>query len=87
MEKKILKRKRKLPFHHDPSVETVSRSVYKTITYRVIISIMHFGVIYYITGRTRIALGFVVLSSVYSMITFYLHDRVWDKVKWGKVDP
>jgi uncharacterized membrane protein len=87
MEKKKSKLKAKLPFPHDPSVETVGRTVYKTVTYRIIISAMHFAVIYYITGRARIALGFVVLSSIYSMITFYLHDRIWDKVKWGKVDP
>jgi|GEM_PF-2281427 len=87
MEKKTVKGRKKLPFHHDPSIETVKRSIAKTISYRVVISVLHFTVIYYITGRWQIALGFVGLSSIYSVFTFYFHDRLWDKVTWGKVDP
>ena len=82
-----VKRKKKLPFHHDPSVETVERSIIKTISYRIVIGIMEFIVIYFVTGRPAIALGFIVISTVYSMITFYFHDRIWDRIKWGKVDP
>jgi len=86
-EKKPSGRKRKLPFHHNPSVETVKRSLYKTLTYRVVVGILHFSLVYYITGRWQIALGFVALSSIYSTLVFYFHDRIWDHVNWGKVDP
>lgn len=86
--KKSTNRKtRKLMFHHDPSIETVQRSVLKTISFRILISIMEFAFVYYVTGRARIAFGFIAVSTVYSMILFYYHDRIWDKIKWGKIDP
>ena len=85
--KKNHQNKRKMLFHHDPSIETVQRSLFKTITFRILISIMEFGFIYYVTGRTRIAFGFIAVSNIYSMILFYYHDRIWDKIKWGKKDP
>lgn len=75
---------RKLSFYHDPSVETMKRSVAKMITYEIIILSLNFILVYLITGRTRIALGFVVISSVYTMLSYFLHDRIWDKIKWGK---
>jgi uncharacterized membrane protein len=86
MQKKSSGRKRKLPFHHNPSVETVKRSLAKTLTYRIVISILHFSVVYFVTGRWQIALGFVALSSVYSVFVFYFHDRIWDHFSWGKID-
>ncbi len=85
--KKTPVKRRKLMFHHDPSVETVQRSILKTITFRILISIMEFAFVYYVTGRPRIAFGFIAVSTVYSMIIFYYHDRIWDKIKWGKKDP
>ena len=78
---------KRFPIHHDPSVETISRSVLKTVSYEVVILVLNFVTVYYVTGRTRIALGFVVVSSIYTMLSYFLHDRIWDKIKWGKVDP
>ena len=60
--KKEVGKKRKL-FHHNPSIETVQRSLWKTISFRVLISIMEFAFIYYVTGRSRIALGFIAVST------------------------
>lgn len=77
---------RKLSFYHDSSVETMKRSVVKMITYEIIILSLNFIVVYLITGRARIAFGFVVISSIYTMLSYFLHDRIWDSIKWGKVN-
>jgi uncharacterized membrane protein len=60
------------------------RSLAKAITYRIIILILDFSVIYLITGRFDIAVGFTAISNVYSTVAYYLHERVWDRIKWGK---
>jgi uncharacterized membrane protein len=78
---------KRFSIHHDPSVETMSRSILKTISYELVILTLNFVTVYYITGRVRIALGFVVISSIYTMLSYFFHDRIWDKIKWGKVDP
>ena len=78
---------KRFSIHHDPSVETKSRSVLKTVSYEVVMIILNFATVYYVTGRARIAFGFVVVSSIYTMLSYYFHDRIWDSIKWGKVDP
>lgn len=65
--------------------EHLSRSVVKAISYRVIIVVADFAAVYLFTGRLEIALGFVVVSNVYTTGLYFLHERFWDRVAWGKV--
>jgi uncharacterized membrane protein len=69
--------------HH--ATETLSRSVVKTISYRVIILTLDFVVIYLFTGQIKIAFGFMVVSNLYTTIGYFFHERIWDKIKWGKL--
>jgi|WetSurMetagenome_2_1015567.scaffolds.fasta_scaffold39648_2 uncharacterized membrane protein len=63
--------------------EKWSRSLVKTLSYRVIILIMDFSVIYWLTGKTEVALGFTVTSNIYTILAYYLHERIWSRIKWG----
>ena len=65
--------------------ETWVRSLTKTLTYRVLILILDFTVIYFLTGKFEVALGFMIISNIYTSVGYYFHERVWDIVKWGKV--
>ena len=65
--------------------ETLKRSVVKTISYRVVILILDFTSIYLFTGKIKIALGFMIVSNVYTTTGYFFHERIWDKVKWGKI--
>ncbi|HEX7412669.1 MAG TPA: DUF2061 domain-containing protein [Bacteroidia bacterium] len=69
--------------HH--ATETLKRSVIKTISYRVVILILDFVSIYLFTGQIKIALGFMLVSNVYTTLAYFFHERIWDKVKWGKL--
>jgi adenylylsulfate kinase len=69
--------------HH--AEETLRRTVVKTISYRVSILILDFTSIYIFTGKIKIALGFMIVSNVYTTIGYFFHERIWDKVKWGKI--
>ncbi|MCX6775998.1 MAG: DUF2061 domain-containing protein [Candidatus Micrarchaeota archaeon] len=60
------------------------RSLAKALTYRILIIILDFTVIYLFTGRVEIAFWFMVVSNVYTTIGYYAHERVWNKIKWGK---
>lgn len=64
--------------------EEWSRSLTKTLTYRILILILDFIAVYYLTGRSDIAVGFMLVSNTYSSIGYYLHERVWDSISWGK---
>ena len=59
------------------------RSLVKTITYRIAILALDFIVIYLFTGKYVIALGFMILSNIYTTVGYYAHERIWDRIKWG----
>ena len=65
--------------------ETISRSVIKTVSYRITIVILDFICIYLFTGKVKIAIGFTIVSNIYTTVFYYLHERIWDKIKWGKM--
>ncbi len=64
--------------------ETLRRSVVKTISYRVVILVLDFLCIYLFTGQIRVAFGFMIVSNIYTTIGYFLHERIWDRIKWGK---
>ena len=61
-----------------------ARSLTKAITYRILILILDFTVIYLLTGRAEIALGFMLLSNIYTSIGYFIHERIWNRIDWGK---
>jgi len=62
---------------------TTKRSLVKAFTYRAIIVVLDVSVIYLLTGRADIALGFTVISNIYTTVAYFLHERLWNKIKWG----
>lgn len=66
-------------------IENRKRSLIKTITYRVVIIILDFSAIFLFTHKYDVALGFVIISNLYTSTGYYIHERIWDKIKWGKV--
>ena len=69
--------------HH--AEETLQRSVLKTISYRVVILILDFTAIYLFTGQIKVAVGFMIVSNIYTTLGYFFHERIWDKIKWGKI--
>ena len=65
--------------------ETKTRSVIKALSYRALILVADGIVIYLITHKAAVALAVVIISNVYSTVLYFLHERVWNSVKWGKV--
>jgi len=59
------------------------RSVVKAITYRCLIMVLDFTAIKLFTGSTNVAGGFVIVSNVYTTVAYFIHERLWLRVKWG----
>jgi uncharacterized membrane protein len=64
----------------------LSRSVVKAITYRILIMCLDFVTIYLFTGAIRVAVGFMVVSNIYTTIGYFVHERFWARVQWGIAD-
>jgi adenylylsulfate kinase len=62
---------------------TTKRSLVKAVTYRAVIVVLDVSVIYLLTGRADIALGFTIISNIYTTLAYFLHERLWNKIRWG----
>lgn len=76
----------KLLPHKTRAEETIRRSILKTVSYRAIILILDFISIYLFTRQIKIALGFMIISNVYTSVAYFFHERIWDTIKWGRTN-
>jgi uncharacterized membrane protein len=65
-------------------IVTKKRSFAKSITWRILAIIVTFGSIYFLTGETDTATAGTILTNTINFVLYYLHERVWNSVKWGK---
>ncbi|MGC2030186.1 MAG: DUF2061 domain-containing protein [Steroidobacteraceae bacterium] len=63
---------------------TEKRSITKAITYRLVIICLDFLVIYLLTGKVRTAVGFMLISNVYTTVAYFAHERIWAHIDWGR---
>jgi len=61
-----------------------TRSLVKAVTYRLLILVLDFAAVYLFTGKIEIALGFMIVSNIYTTMAYYLHERIWNKTDWGR---
>ena len=67
-------------------MSTIQRSLLKTITWRIIGSIDTMVITYFITGNWKFGLAVGGIEIMSKMILYYLHERVWQRINWGKND-
>ena len=61
------------------------RSFIKAITWRVTASLDTFFISYIITGRFDWATSIAFFEIITKAILYYLHERGWNKIKWGRI--
>jgi uncharacterized membrane protein len=66
-----------------PRTSAWKRSVVKSITYRAAIVCLDFTAVYLFTGKVQVAVGFMIASNVYTTVGYFLHERIWARIKWG----
>lgn len=64
--------------------ENLKRSITKAITFRLLILCSDGFIIFAITHRFDIALGVIFFSNFASTIIYFLHERLWNTILWGK---
>lgn len=63
---------------------TKMRSFAKSLTWRFVAVISTFIIIYVFTGDVTFATSITIISNVINFILYYVHERVWLQVKWGR---
>jgi len=62
---------------------TWKRSLWKTITWRLIATVITMGATLVLTGRVDLAASVGVLDAVLKLGAYFLHERAWDR--WGQL--
>jgi uncharacterized membrane protein len=60
------------------------RSLAKSLTWRVIAIVSTLLIGYAMTGSWAFALSLTLVSNGINFVLYYLHERVWLQVSWGK---
>ena len=61
-----------------------SRSLIKSLTWRVIAIVTTFISIYIITDKVTFAFQGTVLTNSINFILYYAHERGWNYIQWGR---
>jgi uncharacterized membrane protein len=64
--------------------EAHRRSFIKAVTWRITGSVDTFLLSWLVTGNVKMAGAISALEIITKIILYYLHERVWGKVRWGK---
>jgi adenylylsulfate kinase len=64
--------------------ETKIRSVVKSISWRILATLTTVALVYIFIGDTTIAFTVGGIEIVLKMLVYFIHERVWDKLKFGK---
>lgn len=67
--------------------ETATRSLCKALTYRVTGTIATGLIAYFVTGNWKAALAIGFIEPFVKLAMYYIHERVWQRVAFGKVQP
>jgi uncharacterized membrane protein len=67
-------------------IETRKRTVTRMITYRITAWLFTIFWTWLFTGDIASATGFATLLHIALSIDYYIHERLWLRVRWGLVD-
>jgi len=59
---------------------SVKRSIYKTISYRILGSVSSFLIAYVATSDMEISIGVGLSDVVLKPFLYFVHERIWSKI-------
>ena len=67
-------------------METHRRSLAKAVSWRVFALAITVVITWVVTGEAALAASVGVLDAVVKIGSFYLHERAWNRLKFGVLD-
>jgi uncharacterized membrane protein len=63
---------------------TKKRSWGKSVTWRLVAVISTFFVGYFMTSSWQFATSLTIISNLINFVLYYMHERIWLQVRWGR---
>jgi len=68
-------------------VVSAKRHLAKTISYRLLSTLIGFLIMWWVSGSIKVGTAFGVAELLYKPIQYYIHERIWYKyIKFGLRD-
>ena len=64
--------------------EAHGRSIAKAVSWRITGTIDTFIISFFVTGKVSIAGTIAAVEVVTKILIYYLHERVWATIPWGR---
>ncbi len=68
-------------------MDTQYRSIAKAISYRILGSISTALLVFFFSGDAKIAAGIGALDVIAKLGLYWLHERVWNHISFGRQRP
>lgn len=68
-------------------MDTHARSLAKAVSYRLLGSITTALIFYVLSGKLSLSLGAGALDMVAKIGLYFLHERVWARIQFGRSKP
>ncbi len=68
-------------------MESSSRSIAKAISYRVLGSASTALIFYVLSHNAKLAVGAGILDSVVKIGVYFMHERIWNHINFGRPKP
>ena len=68
-------------------MESSSRSIAKAVTYRLLGSATTGLIFFLLTGQPKLSLGAGALDMVLKIGAYFVHERIWNHISYGRVKP
>lgn len=68
-------------------MESKYRSLAKAVSYRVLGSAATGLIVFVLTHRLSVSLGTSVLDMVVKIGLYFLHERIWEHISFGRAKP
>ena len=65
-------------------MDTVVRSIAKTLSWRLTGTFCTFLISFIILGDITTSSTIAMIQLIFNTIMFYIHERIWNIIKWGK---
>lgn len=68
-------------------MDSTSRSIAKAVSYRLLGSIVTAFIVYAFSGNAKVSAGVGALDIVAKLALYYLHERLWNHISFGRQRP
>jgi|TARA_R100000482_G_scaffold124522_1_gene77625 uncharacterized membrane protein len=64
--------------------ETKTRSITKTVAWRIVATLNSFLVLVFFSNILTSNLGKAIMMNITGFFIYYIYERIWNMIKWGK---